>query len=109
MTATSPQRLQSIEWSVATRALPGQLVSGDLHLVTARGPDTLAAVVNGLGQGEEATTAAQIAVDVVEQYATEPLVRTLQRCHDALQKTRGVEMTVVVFHPMDNTLSAIGI
>jgi len=50
-----------IEWGVATLALPGETQSGDRHLVKPVGSTVLVAVVDGLGHGAEAATAAQAA------------------------------------------------
>jgi len=49
-----------IEWGLAARALPGQAVSGDLHLVQSVGDDVLLAVADGLGHGEAAEAAARL-------------------------------------------------
>ena len=62
MSTAVAQREEAIEWSVASRAIRGQAVSGDLHLVTTWDGGALIAVVDGLGHGEEATFAARQAV-----------------------------------------------
>lgn len=109
MTATAIQRQQAIEWCVVSRALPGQAVSGDLHVVTSVGENVLVAVVDGLGHGDEATAAARIAIAVLEQYAGQSVTALLQHCHRALQRTRGVVMTLVNFNAREATLTALGI
>src|SRR5260370_4934984 len=83
-----------IEWGVATLALPGEAQSGDLHFVKPVGTGVLVAVVDGLGHGAEAATAAQAAVAALERHATESPVPLIERCHRALQGTRGVVMSV---------------
>src|SRR2546429_1989949 len=88
-----------IEWGVATLALPGQTQSGDLHLVKPVGSTVLVAVVDGLGHGAEAATAAQAAVAALERHATESPVPLLQRCHRALQGTRGAVVSVAGVAP----------
>lgn len=109
MTATVAQREQAIEWSVASRALPGQAVSGDAHLVTSWDGGALAAVVDGLGHGDEATLAARYAVQELEAHAREPVVSLVQRCHRALRHTRGAVMTVVSLDTYSDTLTVLGI
>ena len=47
-----------IEWGVASRALPGETRSGDLHVVESFAGGALVAAVDGLGHGEEAADAA---------------------------------------------------
>jgi serine phosphatase RsbU (regulator of sigma subunit) len=109
MTAPTLQLQQAIEWGVAARALPGQAVSGDLHVVAPRPEGALIAVVDGLGHGDEATASARMAVAVIEQHAAEPVMMIVQHCHRALQRMRGVVMTVVAINRRDNTLTALGI
>ena len=108
MTANATQP-QSVEWSVASRALPGQLVSGDLHVVAPWRDGVLIAVVDGLGHGDEATAAARIATAVLEQHVGEPVINLVQHCHRSLQRTRGVVMTVVALNTRDDTLTALGV
>jgi len=109
MNAIASQTSSAIEWSVASRALPGLSVSGDLHVVAPWSGGVLLAVVDGLGHGDEATAAARIAIAVLEQHVGEPVASLVQHCHRSLQRTRGVVMTVVTVNPRENTLTALGI
>lgn len=109
MIAAPTQRLQAVEWSVVSRTMPGQSVSGDLHVVAPWKEGVLVAVVDGLGHGDEATVAARTAAVVLEQHAHEPVIALVQRCHRALQNTRGVAMTLVALNTDDATATAIGI
>jgi serine phosphatase RsbU (regulator of sigma subunit) len=106
---TLPQRPQVLEWSVASRALPGEAVSGDLHVIAPWSHGFLIGVIDGLGHGDEATAAARIAVAVLEQHAAETVVALVQRCHRALQRTRGAVMTLASLNTSDDTLSVIGV
>jgi phosphoserine phosphatase RsbX len=107
--STLEQRRQAIEWSVASRALPGQSVSGDLHVVLPTNAGALISVIDGLGHGEEAVAAARVAAAVMEERANDPVVTLVQHCHQALQRTRGVVMTVLSVNAEDNTVTALGI
>ncbi|MEO5959342.1 MAG: SpoIIE family protein phosphatase [Opitutaceae bacterium] len=109
MSATVVNREACIEWSVATRPRPGESVSGDLHLVSAWETGVLMAVVDGLGHGHEATLAARTAIDVLTRHASESVVALVQRCHRALQRTRGVVMTLVSLNTDNDTAMALGI
>src|SRR5438094_7317871 len=82
------------EWGVASRALPGEKESGDLHLVKAVPGGVLLAAVDGLGHGPEAAAAATTAVAILQNHADEPLPALITRCHDAMKDARGVVMTV---------------
>ena len=98
-----------IEWGVATLALPGEAQSGDLHLVKPVGTGVLVAVVDGLGHGAEAAAAAQAAVAALERHASESPVPLIERCHRALQGTRGAVMNVAVFGRPDRSMTWLGV
>lgn len=109
MTATAPQPQQVVEWSVASRALPGEAVSGDLHAVVPWRDGVVLAVVDGLGHGDEATVAARAAVEIIEQYPADSVISLMQRCHRALTRTRGAAMTLVSMNAIENTASVLGV
>src|SRR6267378_4198238 len=98
-----------IEWGVASLALPGEAQSGDLHFVKQVRTGALVAVVDGLGHGAEAATAARAAVAALERHATESPVPLVERCHRALQGTRGVVMSVAVFDRSDRSMTWLGV
>src|SRR6266446_5424559 len=93
-----------VAWGVASRALPGQNVCGDLHLVKPFTGGVLLAAVDGIGHGEEADVAAKAAVAVLERDAGEPLEAVVRRCHESLLKTRGVVMTLGALDPCQGQL-----
>jgi negative regulator of sigma-B (phosphoserine phosphatase) len=99
----------AIDWGVAARALAGQTVSGDLHLVKPFKDGVLFAAVDGLGHGEEALAAAQAAVTVLENNAEEPVTSLVRSCHDSILRTRGVAMTVGALHFRESTLTWLGV
>lgn len=66
-------------------------------------------VIDGLGHGEPAATAALRAVDTVQNGSSEPLDVLMRRCHRALVDTRGVAMTLARVDFETDTLSWIGI
>src|SRR2546425_10541347 len=77
-----------IEWGVASLALPGEAESGDRHLVKPVGTGVLVAVVDGLGHGAEAASAAKAAVAALERHAAETPAPLLERAPPALKGTR---------------------
>ncbi len=79
-----------IEAAFATLPLPGQSESGDLCLIKRLGKGTLLAVVDGLGHGQDAASAAHAAVGALDRYSREPLIDLVRRCHDAMIGLRGV-------------------
>ena len=98
-----------IAWGVASRPLPGEIVCGDRHLIKPITDGVLLAVVDGLGHGAEALTAAKTAIAVLESHAEEPLTALVNRCHEALMKTRGVVMTAAALHSFKDKLTWLGV
>lgn len=98
-----------IDWCVAARPISGQSVSGDLHLVKPLDTGVLIAVVDGVGHGNEATRAAETAVEILEQHAGEGIVQLVWSCHQALENTRGVVLTVAYLDPLNNTMTWVGV
>jgi serine/threonine protein phosphatase PrpC len=100
---------QPIDWGIATLTLEGQTESGDLHVVKPFPNGILVAVVDGLGHGEEAAAAARIAIATLEGSAHKPVVPLIQRCHEALMKTRGVVLSLASFNVSNETMTWVGV
>ncbi|HWC74346.1 MAG TPA: SpoIIE family protein phosphatase [Gemmatimonadales bacterium] len=98
-----------IESAFAELPLPGQAESGDLCLVKRVGKATLLAVVDGLGHGEEAASAAHAAVGAIDRYSREPLVDLVRRCHDALVGLRGVVLGLALLDPPTASMTWLGV
>jgi serine/threonine protein phosphatase PrpC len=102
-------RYLKIDAAFATVPLPGETESGDLSLIKRVGVGTLVAVVDGLGHGEEAATAAHAAVGALERYAREPLSDLVRRCHEALLGLRGVVLGLAYLDPQAATMTWLGV
>lgn len=98
-----------VDWSIASRPIAGEVVSGDLHLVKPLDRGVLLAVVDGVGHGDEATAAAQSAVAILESHANESVISLVRRCHEALTESRGVVMTVASVNALENTITWLGV
>jgi phosphoserine phosphatase RsbX len=98
-----------LDWGVAGMALAGQAESGDSHVVKELPQGVLVAVVDGLGHGHEAAAAAMEAVATLERHAQEPVVSVVKHCHEALRLTRGVVMSLAMFHRLDQTMTWLGV
>lgn len=98
-----------IDWALAQRALPGQGVSGDLHLVEPIHHGVLLGVVDGVGHGPEATLAAKIAVDTMKSHSNDSVHVLVKHCHSALKETRGVVLTVARWNGLDETMTWLGV
>ena len=75
----------TIEWGVASRALPGQASSGDLNVVKSFPNGVLIAALDGIGHGEEAASAAAVARSILTAHAEEPVIALIERCHAGLR------------------------
>jgi serine/threonine protein phosphatase PrpC len=69
----------------------------------------LVAVVDGLGHGEQAASAADLAVTILSQHAHESVNALCKRCHDGLRETRGAVMSLASFNEQDGSLTWMGI
>jgi negative regulator of sigma-B (phosphoserine phosphatase) len=109
--AAVPERAarQPVEWSVATRCRRGEATSGDLAVVSLLPQGALVAGIDGLGHGVEAARAARRAADVVSERPSEDLVLLVQRCHAALQGTRGAAISLAFVSPSSNGMAWLGV
>lgn len=98
-----------LDWGVATRALPGEVRSGDGHFVAETTSGWLLAVADGLGHGPEAAVASTAFVEVLQRHIEEPPVALIRLCHEALKKTRGSAATVVTIDRRRCLLSWAGV
>jgi len=90
-----------IDAAFATLPLPGESESGDLCLIKRVGKGTLIAVVDGLGHGQEAASAAHAAVAA--------LIELVRRSHDALTGLRGVVLGLAYLDPHAATMAWLGV
>src|ERR1051326_2098839 len=97
-----------VTWGVAARALPGQAVSGDLHLVKSFADRVLIAALDGIGHGEEAAAAARTAGDTLEKHVGQSPDAVEKLCQAALIKTRGAALTVASVDGRTGTLAWLG-
>ena len=96
-----------IEWGWSGSAL--ELESGDLHVVVPFPGGALVALIDGLGHGPEARAAASAAAALLEAHASDSVLVLVQRCHDALRKTRGAAMSLASFRTEDSSMTWLGI
>lgn len=107
MTAASAPGHSVIEWGWAGRAL--EQVSGDMHAVVEHEHGALVALLDGLGHGPEAAAAVSAAIPVIKAHAGASLAELLQRCHEALRKTRGAVMSVAWFDAREASLTWVAV
>lgn len=86
-----------LEWKVASFTPPGFGDSGDLAFVKTTGVRAIVAVIDGLGHGQSAGEAAQLARLAIDRHVAEPIADIVRHCDRALADTRGVVMSIVEF------------
>lgn len=103
-----PNELPLVEWAFAGRPMDGDR-SGDTHVAVSHPDGVLLAVIDGLGHGAEAAEAAELAATTLERHVGEPVLRLVERCHDAIRRTRGVAMSVVWIDAAREVLTWVGV
>jgi serine phosphatase RsbU (regulator of sigma subunit) len=97
-------------WGAVCRAKQNQTVSGDLYVIEEHGEGRLiAAVVDGLGGGEEAARAARAAEQIIRQHPDWPLQELVQRSHVALHSTRGAVIGLLRLDIQGHKVSYVGV
>jgi phosphoserine phosphatase RsbX len=99
----------ALERGVAGAAIAGEERSGDLAVFAGYAGGALVAVLDGLGHGDAAADASDIAAEVIRRNRSAPPAELLQRCHTALHKTRGVVMTLAWFDLDRHEMSWAGV
>ncbi len=103
-------RFGPIEWAFVGRPLPGEQVCGDQPIaIEIDGGAALFGVVDGLGHGPPAATAATRAVDTLKGAPGERIEVLVQLCHRVLGGTRGVAMTLARVDFSAGTLAWTGV
>ena len=109
MATAGVEDLVPLSWATANFVLPGNIRSGDLFVANVWRQGALLAAIDGIGHGDEAHAAAQIARSVLDSHPAEPLVTLVQRCHEVLRGTRGVVMSLVTIDVPHGLLSWLGV
>ncbi|MDE2252149.1 MAG: SpoIIE family protein phosphatase [Gammaproteobacteria bacterium] len=84
-------------------------MSGDLPVVQAHDHGIMIGAIDGIGHGESAAAAADKARRIIAANASKPILQVVQRCHQELQSTRGVVMSLASIDYADQSLDWVGI
>jgi negative regulator of sigma-B (phosphoserine phosphatase) len=98
-----------LEVGVAVSTLRGQQVRGDQHVIRTFESGAMVAVIDGLGHGAEAAAAADLASVTIEACVRHSVLNVIERCHDALRRTRGVVMSVASFITAESAMVWAGV
>jgi negative regulator of sigma-B (phosphoserine phosphatase) len=110
VTTASGDERSLIEWASAGVALDRHTgASGDLSLIARVPSGVLVAVIDGLGHGPEAASAAKQAARILDACAGDSVTELVHRCHEGLRKTRGVVMSLAWFNGLNSSMTWIGV
>jgi serine phosphatase RsbU (regulator of sigma subunit) len=98
-----------VEYGVAKFVLPGQVESGDHHLICSNRDGILITAIDGIGHGEEAANAAKAAASILETNVDEPIISLIERCHDELKLSRGVVLSLALIDASQGMMTWLGI
>jgi negative regulator of sigma-B (phosphoserine phosphatase) len=99
----------TLQWGVAAAPLPGQTESGDRFLVEPFPSGTLIAVVDALGHGRRAAQVAAQTIDMLVQYARDPVTTLILRCHETLRDRHGATISLASFDWRSRRMTWLGI
>lgn len=102
-------RTTMVEWAAAFRAMPGETLSGDAHVVVDEGDSVLLGVIDGLGHGPEAEIAAARAREFVAGQAGADVAAVVEKAHVHLRGTRGVTLSLARLDGRANRMSWVGV
>ncbi|MFZ2035685.1 MAG: SpoIIE family protein phosphatase [Dehalococcoidales bacterium] len=94
---------------VASKALQGQSVSGDAHVIIPFKQGLLVAVIDGLGHGPEAAIASTAAAKILVECAGQNVISIIKQCHERLHGTRGVVISIASFNVEINTMTWLAV
>jgi hypothetical protein len=97
------------DWAARGRPIPGEFESGDTHIAAEFEGGALFGVVDGLGHGSEAATAARIAAALVGDQPNRSVLQLIQDCHAALRATRGAVLSLASIRAADGQLTWAGV
>jgi negative regulator of sigma-B (phosphoserine phosphatase) len=98
-----------VEVGVAAAMLPGELESGDQHLVEPFPGGVLVGVIDGLGHGADAAHAAHLACSCLRDQPDAALPDLFSRANGRLRRSRGVVMSLASFRAAEPTMRWLGV
>jgi len=98
-----------LDYAVAVTPISGEEVAADICVVKQFGERWLLAIIDGLGHGEAARRAAEVAQAVIEDSAQPHLATILTACDAAMKSTRGAVIGLGLIDYGQNTLTWLGV
>lgn len=98
-----------VDWAAARVNATGHADSGDQCCVRTFDQRTMIAVLDGLGHGPAAASAARLGVELLEQSPARDVVTLVRECHDRLRGSRGAVISLAIFDSLQRTMTWIGV
>jgi hypothetical protein len=102
-------RDEAQRFGVWSRSHPGEVENGDAYFIRQRASQTLLAVIDGLGHGPGAKEAADVVIDLLDDWMGEPLDEVLRLAHSALRSTRGAVIGTAVIDEANERFHYAGV
>lgn len=99
----------SIDWAVVHTPQPGQTESGDNFVIATTPDQHFMSVIDGLGHGPKASTAAHTAVNAFQHNPFEPAETLMKRTHKSMLGTRGAVITVAHLERATGDMTWMGV
>lgn len=102
--------MSAVRWAAAALTAPGESESGDRYVVETFDGGAFIAVIDALGHGHDAASAAAVAAaSLARDGAHLPVDATVQRCHGELRSTRGVTVGMAYFDWPHRRMTWLGV
>ncbi|HLE32625.1 MAG TPA: SpoIIE family protein phosphatase [Bacteroidota bacterium] len=100
---------RSLDCAIASISLPGEEISGDLHVTLETEQGALVGVIDGLGHGVEAARASEYALSVLKYYRNDSLFSLIKKCHEELRRTRGIVLALASMNFKEDTMTWVSV
>ncbi len=97
-----------LKYSIMSRPKPGEIKNGDTFFIKQLPQFSFFCVIDALGHGEQADTTANIALDCIKVYYHLPLPEIFLKCHEHLNHTRGIAMSICKIYTRENKTEYAG-
>ena len=101
--------LSLLEWGMACRPAAPDTILGDGHLIQREERGILVAAIDGLGHGDKAADSTSAARDALASLPGVSLERRMSHCHERLQGTRGVALSLAWLDGRASTMTWLGV
>lgn len=96
-------------WSVSSLIHKGEADSGDKCVVTMFAGGALVALIDALGHGDQAASAAEVAAKTLRLHPHQSPAELVERCHAVMRTTRGAAISVASFDWQRRTVTWLGV